>query len=454
MNAIRSMNAVISRFAALLAMIAPVALAQGELKISNLTVLPDGIGQFEVHTPDEESYSLQVSFDLQSWEHWTYLSGEQHYVMQTPGPVSDVGAAFLRMAKVGVATNRLNFSYDKAWHGPLVGGAPAITWPQELSNWRTELEVHNSTRFPPKSEVIFRGPAGSGIELEAAKFVREGEYSADYELDGRTVRSAQVPIAPGGTWTVEYGGENLIFEKPDPSDHYIMIVPEFVIDDGQLTSMSWTYRNPITGADLGNRPEYVSDLELTIFGSDYSLCGSNDNVVFTALLGSEDTGVTFDPSIPWENVALSFHYESPADNKFNLEYAFGELYQVWGGDIYPGPPAGNIYCDPAAFDFTLLGSATSTATFEGAYDFYLIRAPKHNVIALDSIRGSNGVFYPISAPWDGNTEEWWNYLGEPDGEFARVGAHSFRSGGLVLIEQEELVPPVARLTSVTLIIGP
>ena len=127
---------------------------------------------------------------------------------------------------------------------------------------------------------------------------------------------------------------------------------------------------------------------------------------------------------------FQFEYEDTLKNSYTLNYSFGNLYEVYGGNSY----AGVDYCDPVGSGFTLLGSATNAATFSGAYNVYLVRAPKHNVVKVDTVRGSNGLYY--STHITGNTSDYQNIGGAPDGLYATVGPTpwGFFTGGLFVID--------------------
>ena len=90
--------------------------------------------------------------------------------------------------------------------------------------------------------------------------------------------------------------------------------------------------------------------------------------------------------------------------------------------------------DPASHGFTLLGSATNTSTFTGSYSVYVIRVPKHNVVNIDAVLGSNGIYY--SSYTTGNTSDYQNIGGPPDGMYAVVGLtkRGYYTGGFIVID--------------------
>jgi hypothetical protein len=237
----------------------------------------------------------------------------------------------------------------------------------------------------------------------------------------------------GGTWHVAYGTETLTFGQPDPqlASHFVMIVPKLVINNGSLVSLSWAYRNPASGAVLGSVADRIARIKFSIYGGDFTRCGPDDNTIFeTPLFDSSVTNFVLSSPIVWSNLMLAFTYEDTLNNSYLFFSSFGNLYEVYGANSYSDID----YCNPTASGFMLLGSATNTATFTGAYNYYLVRAPKHNVVKVDTVRGSNGLYYNTYVT--GNTSDYQYIGGPPDGLCATVGPtpRGFYTGGLFVID--------------------
>ena len=388
--------------------------------VINPVYLPDGRGQFEVQAPDTGPYALFYSFDMGKWEYWQMLTGASNYVIETPGPISSFGGkAFFRVDVGGAAINRLSSEFHNGWNGPLVSGTPVISWPQQIQEWYARLDVVNSLVFPHYTDVYFTGPIGSGINLHQAIY-----FEHDDDIYSGSYYGYFSSIAPtsGGNWAVDYGPQILVLNRPDPDagNRFVMIVPTFVINGGMLESVSWTYRNPTTGAVLGTVPDFITGVEIKFWGPEYHLCGENDYTIFDSdSLDPSQTSIVFSPSLPWDNALMKIRYEDTLDNSYVLSYSFGNVYEVWGSTNFLGIDD----CDPASLGYTYLGSDTATASFAGAYNFYLIRVPKHNVIRLDTVEAFGGTYYP---PGTG---------GPPDGVCESVGGGVFgyHQGGTYIV---------------------
>ena len=113
-------------------------------------------------------------------------------------------------------------------------------------------------------------------------------------------------------------------------------------------------------------------------------------------------------------------------NSYGFLYSFGNQYEVWGGE---GSLSEVDVYNPSASGLTFLGSATNTSTFFGAYSIYVVYVPKHNVVKVDTVEGSNGSYYDTY--YTGNVTDW-KYIGGPaDGLYAIIGVteYGFHSGG-------------------------
>ena len=102
-------------------------------------------------------------------------------------------------------------------------------------------------------------------------------------------------------------------------------------------------------------------------------------------------------------------------------------YQVWGGNTLHELPDGgldyNYYYTLAQLqqDYTLLGSASGTYTFNGEYNYYVVVCPDyHNPVYVDALQGSDGR-YLGNLYTSGNTENRYNVFYAPDGQTAKIG---------------------------------
>jgi hypothetical protein len=126
------------------------------------------------------------------------------------------------------------------------------------------FEVDNDFGYPVATNVLFTGPQGSGLTNVAAS-PAESTVSANSAL----YQTAAFPVgAAAGVWIVNYKGTNLALNIPDPQASSRLVVPYPTLDiksNGIL--VSWTYRDANTGADLGEVPQFVTQVQISVHAS-------------------------------------------------------------------------------------------------------------------------------------------------------------------------------------------
>lgn len=123
--------------------------------------------------------------------------------------------------------------------------------------------------------------------------------------------------------------------------------------------------------------------------------------------------------------------------------SIGSTYKVYGGNTFTSETNGY---HPADYGYTLLGSASSTKSFSGSYNYYIIVTSPFNVAYVDAVQGSNGYYYGTNNT--GNTLTYSNISGAPDNNACAVGGlFDGTSGGFVLINASN-----NSLTSITVYI--
>ena len=118
---------------------------------------------------------------------------------------------------------------------------------------------------------------------------------------------------------------------------------------------------------------------------------------------------------------------------YEKERQIGKVYEVWGGEKYLSGPEG---FHPEKYNYTLLGTAESTRTFYGNYQYYLILTRPYNIVYVDAIMFSDGHYHGGPSTTAANTLDWINIFGAPDGAYAAVGGgeHDENEGGYISID--------------------
>lgn len=278
----------------------PVAIAQPTLALylTNATILPDGCGQLEVIAPSNGTYTLQSSGDLRKWTTAMILEGPTNrFVVTSPVPMRSLGDMFLRVGIGRVPEyNLFHCFYDTA--GTLVVGTPSVAFPRTIQLYKTVFSIYNVASFPEVGKVLFTGPPGSGLTQAKAEeaSIRPAEHEAWYQSPAPLTPN----VPPPGTWTVDYAGTKLSFEVPDPQAdvRFIVAQPTVFVADGQLTHVSWVWRDATTGQALAAVPGYVTAVEFRVDGgSPYCAIYDSGN------LDPNTASHTLPSPIPWSSIA-------------------------------------------------------------------------------------------------------------------------------------------------------
>lgn len=187
------------------------------LYLTNVGVLSNGWGQFEVRTPDTNrpyvllhSWATDFCHGPPRWEmQGCFLldPATNRHLITLPLPMSTFGSIFFCAAPLGQQTDWISYSISS--YGTLSNGVGIMPWPKQPDYWSAALRVENVTNFPAASEVLFTGPPGSGITNKPPHDDSGASYNHHYYLSGPTT------VPPTGNWHVQYGTNALAFPMGD-----------------------------------------------------------------------------------------------------------------------------------------------------------------------------------------------------------------------------------------------
>ena len=110
----------------------------------------------------------------------------------------------------------------------------------------------------------------------------------------------------------------------------------------------------------------------------------------------------------------------------------GAIYYVFGGDTFI---FGEDGYRPDQRGYVELGSGSHTETFTGSYPYYIVMIYEGNKAAIDTVRGSNGLYYGTVTT--GNTLGSGNVGGPADSQCAVVGGlNLLDERGYILIDAD------------------
>jgi hypothetical protein len=221
----------------------------------------------------------------------------------TNGPLG-----FLRINRGnGFQFNLMHFVHGGSFFSAAT--TPTMNVPTPVSGYAAHLLAKDVGFLPSPNNVLFTGPAGSGLSNTAAdsqnSFVggNEGQYQSPF--------TSSPKLGPGGLWQVNFGGQNRTFAAPDPdvTNRLVVPFPTVTLNGGVLQQVNWTYRNPATGATLSSPPGYMVDIQFQVdhFGGRYD----------SDTLTPATTSHTLSQSINWTNVfAVYLAYNDSVGNHY------------------------------------------------------------------------------------------------------------------------------------------
>lgn len=283
--------------------------------ITKITLLPTRQLEFQLALDVGESYTFEVSTNLADWMAVGGIdeAPASSLTVVDENTVDLAPALFFRL-KVGRYTR---FSFGLAHYvqaGQFSGAAttPTVSLPATFSGYRAWFEAEGDSPYPEVSTVLFTGPAGSGLSATPAALddssADEGWYMSP------TVSSTFG--APTGTWTVNYRGTNMTFTSDlDMLSQLVLPVPTVVLANGLVQSVSWVYRDRVSGAALSAPPSYMQQIMVQLEGSSGRLYDSPDGGAPSV------TTHTLTEPVTWSEVTgLNMAYDDLQDNHYVIFY--------------------------------------------------------------------------------------------------------------------------------------
>lgn len=214
------------------------------------------------------TYTVEISTNLTDWIPAGIVSSDKTDVLSVSDdtPCSENARLFYRVVMGNKVPPKFMFSFLQFARGGTFGASysPTVHFPVEVSSYSATLSVVNDIDFPEPQSVFFTGPAGSGLVNAPADSMssRVGSEWAVYQSPMIFTTSGP----PGGTWFVNYKGNTVKFDVPDPGtrSHTVLPFPTVAINNGLLESVSWVYRDAATGATLPGAPTWLVSVQVQI----------------------------------------------------------------------------------------------------------------------------------------------------------------------------------------------
>lgn len=282
------------------------------------TTIVGGNFQVQVLISSNAAFTIETSTNLTDWSPVESTTATNSLItIVDPRGTANFGREFYRLLLGSTATFNFNF-LEFADAGSFGGGyTPNTTFPVTLNSYSANFGVNGDTHYPVATNVLFTGPAGSGLTNSPAN-----PDNSNTNGNSASYQSAYVispAIAPGGTWVVNYKGSNQMFTVPDPqaASRVVVPYPTATVSGGTLQSVSWVYLNSTNGNTLGGPPAYMTSIELQVHGTNAA-----DELYDSAQLTPATTSNTPTNTVTWANVSgISMSYVDSLGNDYVISFA-------------------------------------------------------------------------------------------------------------------------------------
>ncbi|KAF0176667.1 MAG: Ig family protein [Limisphaerales bacterium] len=226
-----------------------------------------GNGQLKVvlGAVSNQTYTLESSTNLINWvPRVTLLATNAQMDLIDPDALAMFPRLFYRMRIGRTFGTAFNFHFYAPGGNFGAGLTPTPGFPVALNSYSANFDTENARSNPPPASVLFTGPNGSSLSSGPADAQNSNLGYGEARFQSAVVFNPVVP--PGGAWTVNYHGSNLTFTVPAPqaASRLVIPVPTATLTGGNLTSVSWVYKDATTGATLGQPPGHLTGVQVQV----------------------------------------------------------------------------------------------------------------------------------------------------------------------------------------------
>lgn len=275
--------------------------------------LTNGNMQLTLSVVPGQTYTFETSSNLTAWTPVGTVSssGTNLLTVTDDRGVTYAPRLFYRAAIGNLIGTTFNFGFHLYANavGFGSGTTPVVSYPVALNSYSVDLEVNNDNNLPAATNVLFTGPAGSGLSGTPAD-PNNSSVSGQY-YQSPAVNSPASP--PGGAWTVYYKGTNVNFTvaNPQTGTDFVVPVPTATINNGVLQSVSWTYQNATTGSTISGTPAFITDIQVQVEGLVGGRIYNSPNLTGGAL------SHTLTSTVNWTNVSvINMAYDDTLGNSY------------------------------------------------------------------------------------------------------------------------------------------
>lgn len=279
-----------------------------------------GLLEGQVKVVPGVTYTIELSTNLPVWMPAALLSSDGTNVLTLVDeePCANEPQLFYRAVMGNRVPPRFDLSFIQFASGGQFGTgySPEVHLPVEVNSYCAMLKVETDSDFPDPQNVLFTGPAGSSLLNAPAVPASSSVGTGWAQYQSPTIHTASG--VPGGTWVVNYKGENITIDVPDPQTrfHTVVPLPSVMINNGLIQSVNWVYKDAASGTTLPNPPSWLLNVQLQLDS------GLGTRIYNSSVLAPNVTSHVLSVPINWSEVGnLYMAYEDSLRNHYVLVFS-------------------------------------------------------------------------------------------------------------------------------------
>ena len=272
----------------------------------------DGTFGFQVVGEAQATYRIETSTDLKQWVPLFTTNSTATSFWVVGAQATDNRRQFYRVVVAGEERPQTFVTFFTGTVGNF-GNAqtPVVNFPVPRNCYRVNFSV-TDTSPSPANQVTVTGPAGTGQSDTPAEY----QFAQDDNHTGYTSGCVDMFAAgPAGIWTVRYEGQSLQFSIPDPmvQTHLMVPLPTITLNNGNLTSLRWEFRNGSSG--LAETQPVATTIQVQI--SDQF----NNRIYNSLMLDASITSHTLPQPLNWSTIgSLNLAYNDSLGNHYVINF--------------------------------------------------------------------------------------------------------------------------------------
>ena len=280
------------------------------------TTRVNGMPAIQAFITPQQIYTLEISTNLQTWTPTYVFRANSVLSEQLVLPsvfFNQYKQAFFRL-KLGPSFGTQFSLTHFATAGTINPNAPynvIVNYPVVINSHRAVFLANYDPEYAALGDVYFTPPNGGPIYPEELRTGSDNQAQIRYSTPSINGAAAQ------GQWIINYKGTNFTFNVNSNAilSNLVVPVPVFTVSNGNLTKVSWNYRNPGTGSVLVSAPSFMTTIQVQIDD------GQGNRIYNSDELEPSVTSHTLSQTINWSSVSnIYMAYDDNADNHFVITY--------------------------------------------------------------------------------------------------------------------------------------